>query len=174
MQWQSAVLVTAILAIGCTGETDRVAEQGGPTAAASADRIYTGGDIVTMNEAQPTAEAVAVRDGRILAVGDRADVETHRGPATQVVELAGRTMLPGFIDAHGHLKNVGLQALAANLLPPPDSDVAAIATLQDKLRAWGDGELSGRLGWIVGFGYDDSQLAEQRHPTRDDLDQVAT
>ncbi len=72
------------------------------------------------------------------------------------------------------MKNVGFQALAADLLPPPDSDVDSIPVLQDKLRTWGARELSRKLGWIVGFGYDDSQLAEQRHPTRDDLDAVSS
>jgi predicted amidohydrolase YtcJ len=109
-----------------------------------------------------------------LAVGSAEEVMAFRSDTSDVVDLAGKTMLPGFIDAHGHLKNVGLQALAADLLPPPDSDVDSIALLQEKLVAWGEGELSKKLGWIVGFGYDDAQLAEQRHPTRDDLDQVTS
>ncbi len=67
------------------------------TAAAAADTIYVGGDIVTVNDAQPTVEALAVKDGRILAVGARADLEkAHRGEATKVVDLAGKTLLPGF------------------------------------------------------------------------------
>jgi predicted amidohydrolase YtcJ len=98
----------------------------------------------------------------------------HRDGETAVVDLDGRTLLPGFVDAHGHLKNVGFQALAADLLPPPDSDVDSIAVLQSKLRAWGEGEPSHTLGWIVGFGYDDAQIEERRHPTRDDLDAVSS
>ena len=100
-------------------------------------------------------------------------MERFEGKA-DVVDLAGKTLLPGFIDAHGHLKGVGLQAVVADLLPPPDSDVDSIETLQSKLAAWGETERSQRIGWIVGFGYDDAQLAEQRHPTRDDLDAVST
>ena len=144
-----------------------------PDAADAAATIYVG-DIVTVNDAQPSAEAVAVKDGRILAVGSEAEVMAHRGDATRVVELGSHTLLPGFIDAHGHLKNVGFQELSANLLPPPDSDVDDIARVQEKLREWGDSEVSDALGWIIGFGYDDSQLAEGRHPTRDDLDEVST
>ena len=144
-----------------------------PDSADTADAIYIG-DIVTVNDAQPTAEAVAVKQGVILAVGSAKEVMTHRGSSTELVELGSNTLLPGFIDAHGHLKNVGFQALAADLLPPPDSDVDTIERLQEKLRAWGEGEISQRLGWIIGFGYDDSQLAEGRHPTRDDLDSVST
>ena len=146
----------------------------GPPPERTADVIFTGGDIVTVNDAQPTAEAVAVRDGRIVAVGSEEEVMAWSGEGTELRDLAGHTLVPGFIDAHGHLKNVGFQALAADLLPPPDSDVSSIGVLQDKLRAWGEGETSQKLGWIVGFGYDDSQLAERRHPTRDDLDAVST
>ncbi len=159
---------TGLAAAACSS-ADRAPEESADTA----ETIYVG-DIVTVNDAQPSAEAVAVKDGRILAVGSEDEVMEHRGTTTEVVELGSFTMLPGFVDAHGHLKNVGFQALSADLLPPPDSDVDTIERLQEKLRAWGESEASQRLGWIIGFGYDDSQLAEGRHPTRDDLDAVST
>lgn len=135
--------------------------------------LYRGGDIITMSPGGPeTAEAVVQREGRIVFVGSEAEaMERFEGKA-DIVDLAGNTLLPGFIDAHGHLKGVGLQAVVADLLPPPDSDVDSIGTLQSKLAAWGETERSKRIGWVVGFGYDDAQLAEQRHPTRDDLDAV--
>ena len=79
----------------------------------TADRIYSGGPILTMNDAQPGAQAVAVKDGRILAVGPLADMAVHRGPDTEAFDLAGRAMLPGFVDSHGHVVFGGLQALAA-------------------------------------------------------------
>ncbi|MEO2168905.1 MAG: amidohydrolase, partial [bacterium] len=68
-----------------------------------ADRILKGAAVVTVNAAQPVAEAIAIRDGRIVAVGAMADVLQWQGPQTQVDDLSGRTILPGFIDAHGHL-----------------------------------------------------------------------
>ena len=137
--------------------------------------LYLGGTILTMAGAEPTyAEALAVRDGLITFVGSETDALSIRGPDTVVHDLEGHTMLPGFIDAHGHLKNVGFQSLAADLLPPPDGEVSSIAALQEKLRTWGLGEISSRLGWMIGFGYDDAQIAERRHPTRDDLDAVST
>ncbi len=146
----------------------------GPSPEQTADAIYAGGDIVTVNDAQPTAEAVAVKDGKILAVGERADVEkAHRGATTRVIDLDGHTLLPGFIDAHGHLKNVGFQVLSADLLAPPDGPVRSIADLQEQLREWVKKPVHEKVGWIIGFGYDDAQLKEQRHPTRDDLDQVS-
>ncbi len=141
-----------------------------------ADAIYTGGDIVTVNELQPQAEAIAVAHGRIVAVGYRDEVMKFKGARTRVVDLGGKTLVPGFIDPHGHVFNTGIQAISANLLPRPDGRVNDIPELQAALKAWSDQnqKLTGTYGWIVGFGYDDAQLKEQRHPTRDDLDQVST
>jgi len=89
-----------------------------------------------MNDAAMRAEAIAEPVERILAVGPRDEVMTLRGPATQVIELQGRTLLPGFVDAHGHVMMGGLQALSANLLAPPDGAVTDIAGLQQTLRDW--------------------------------------
>ena len=141
-----------------------------------ADLIFQGGNIVTVNELQPSAEAVAVRAGRIMAVGYRDEVMKLRGPNTKVVDLAGKTLIPGLIDAHGHVFVTGIQALSANLLPPPDGEGADIASLQRLLKDWAakNQTATDKVGWIIGFGYDDSQLREQRHPTRDELDQVST
>ncbi len=149
---------------------------GTPRSQGVADTIYTGGTIVTVNDAQPTAGAIALKEGKILAVGDRADILQFKGSATRVVELGGKTMLPGFIDAHGHVFNVGVQAAAANLLAPPDGGVTDVASLQATLREWAGSSPAAiaSTGWIIGMGYDDSQLREQRHPTRDDLDAVST
>lgn len=86
----------------------------------TAQTIYLGGDIVTVNDAAPTAQALAIKDGRILALGSEADILTLRDGETRVVNLQGKTLIPGFIDAHGHVFNTGIQAFSANLLAPPD------------------------------------------------------
>ena len=142
----------------------------------TADTIYLGGPILTINDKAPRAEAVAVADGKILAVGDRESVMTHQGAGTKIFDLEGRAMLPGFVDSHGHAVMGGLQALSANLLAPPDGEVKNIANLQDTLRSWlsENTEMVDKAQLIVGFGYDQSQLKELRHPTRDDLDAVST
>ena len=142
----------------------------------SANIIYTGGDIITISDSQPTAEAIAVKDGKILAVGTKANVLKHKDAATKMVDLHGKTLLPGFIDAHGHVFNAGFQSLAGNLLARPDGTVNDVAALQQTLRDWAEKypERLAKTGWIIGFGYDDAQLKEQRHPTRDDLDAVST
>jgi predicted amidohydrolase YtcJ len=140
-----------------------------------ADTIYSGGPILTMNDDAPRAEAVAVGNGRIIAVGAHTDVEVHRGATTKVFDLAGRTMLPGFVDSHGHVVLGGLQALSANLLAPPDGSVTDIGSLQATLSKWAEENAATveKVEMIVGFGYDNAQLAELRHPTRADLDPVS-
>lgn len=141
-----------------------------------ADTIYSGGPVLTIDDARPRAEAVAVRDGHIIAVGSVAEMEWHRGPDTADFDLGGGTMLPGFVDSHGHVVMGGLQALSANLLAPPDGEVRDIASLLDTLRGWAEENAAAveAANLIVGFGYDPAQLAELRHPTREDLDQVST
>lgn len=141
-----------------------------------ADTIYHGGPILTINDAMPHAEAVAVGDGKILAVGPLADILTLQRDTTAVFDLDGRALLPGFVDSHGHAVMGGLQALSANLLAAPDGDVTDIPSLQNTLRDWisANTDVVEEVQLIVGFGYDQSQLTELRHPTRDDLDAVSS
>ena len=162
-------IVSVVAAIWVASSTDVLAFE------RDANAIYTGGDIITINDSHPFAEAIAIKDGKILAVGAKADVLKHKGSGTKMIDLNGKTLLPGFIDAHGHVFNTGLQALAANLLARPDGTVNDIAALQETLRDWAKkhSERIAKTGWIIGFGYDDAQLKEQRHPTRDDLDAVS-
>ncbi len=141
--------------------------------APQADTIYHRGPILTLEEAHPRAQALAVKDGKILAVGASAEVMRHRGPKTRMVDLQGHALLPGFVDAHGHLSQTGLQAASANLLPPPDGTGASIAALQKLLRAYAQGPVARKHRVILGFGYDEAQLKEQRPPTRQELDAVS-
>lgn len=138
-----------------------------------AETLYVNANVITVNDAEPRAEAVAVRDGRILAVGSREVIELHKGPATVVEDLGGRTLVPGFVDGHGHMGPVGIMAMTADLLPPPDGTVTSVAGLTQALRNWAAGPTAADFGVIVGMGYDDSQLEERRHPTRRDLDAVS-
>jgi predicted amidohydrolase YtcJ len=139
------------------------------------DAIYTGGPILTIDEAAPRPEAVAVANGKIVAVGKAADVMKLKGSKTKLIDLAGRAMLPGFIDSHGHMMVGGLQALSANMLPPPDGPNADIATIQRTLRDWraANEDVVAKTKLIIGFGYDNAQLKERRAPTREELDAVA-
>ncbi|WP_170444672.1 amidohydrolase [Ruegeria arenilitoris] len=160
----SAVSVAAGLTLGNMALAQQIA-----------DTIYTGGPILTIDDARPTVQAVAVKDGRIIAVGELAEMRSHQGDDTTIFDLDGRAMLPGFVDSHGHVVMGGLQALSANLLAPPDGKVTDIASLQAALSAWAEanGDTVKAMGMIIGFGYDNAQLAELRHPTRSELDAVS-
>jgi hypothetical protein len=138
-----------------------------------ADAIYVGGDIVTVHDAQPTAEALAVRGGRILAVGSRKSIEkSYRGSRTKVVDLAGKTLLPAFIDAHSHYMSSLTVANQVKLYAPPagpgkdvDSIVAALVSYRDQKKI-PKGEL------IQGYGYDENVMPDGRLLNRDDLDKA--
>src|SRR5208282_2648823 len=114
-----------------------------------AEIIYYDGNIVTLNDDQPSAEAVAVKNGEILAVGSKDDIFKLKAEGTRLVDLAGKTLLPGFVDAHGHVYGVGGQATFANLLPAPDGEGTDIAAVQRILRAYSveHGDIVKRMGW---------------------------
>lgn len=137
-----------------------------------ADAIYHGGDIVTIDDKHPTAEAIAVKGGRIVAVGTMVDVAKFKGDSTKMIDLGGKCMLPGFVDGHGHCMTVGVQAASANLLPAPDHNVDDIPALQAELKMWAAKDTAKKFKFVMGFGYDDAQLKEQRHPNRHELDAV--
>lgn len=160
----TALFVLGLCLSGCGQQQKQLA----------ADTIYSGGVVITMNDQQPLAEAVAVVDGKIIFVGSDEEVKAYQHPGTQQVDLLGRSLLPGFIDAHGHVSTVGLQAMSANLLPVPDGKVNSVAQLQQVLTEFiRQSDLPAKTGLVMGFGYDDSQLQELRHPTKTELDQVS-
>ena len=109
---------------------------GAAQAQAAATTVFHGGPIRTMDDAQPSAEAVAVRGQTILAVGALDAVRAAAGRGARLVDLDGRALLPGFFDPHGHVSMVGLQARYANLLPAPDGEGNDIAALQRITRDW--------------------------------------
>ncbi len=137
-----------------------------------AQTVYTKGTVLTMDDMNTVAEAVAVRKGKILAVGRSADIDPLIGPNTMVVDLNGKTMIPGIYDAHSHISSTGTISLfEANLNSPPISTVENIDQLIELLQ-----QQQAKVGpdaWVTGFGYDDTLLTERRHPTRADLDRVS-
>jgi predicted amidohydrolase YtcJ len=139
-------------------------------AAAPADRIIRGGPIVTVNPAQPNAEAVAIAEGKIVAVGSEADVMKHKGEATEVIDLGGKTLVPGFVDGHSHffsLIDVQTQALCAS---PPAGPCTNVADVIAALKQVQERRKLGAGKFVMGFGYDPELLAERRPPTKQELD----
>ena len=114
-----SVLVAALVLAACS----RKPADTTPARPRRADLIITGGPIVTMEGDQPTtAEAIVVDDGRIIFVGSKADALKQQADGTVLKDLAGKTLMPGFIDGHAHAQQFGTQAVGANLLAPPDGD----------------------------------------------------
>ena len=140
--------------------------------AARADTIYFGGPIVSMDEALPSPEAVAVSGTRILAVGGLADMRALAHAGTHYVNLAGRTLLPGFIDAHSHFVDAAMLTAAVDLNSHPLGSVHGIEDMVALLRQRAEETPPGQC--ILGWGYDDTMVSERRHPTREDLDRAST
>jgi predicted amidohydrolase YtcJ len=123
-----------------------------------------------VNPAQPVAEAVAIAGGRIVAVGGEADVMKHKGEATEIVDLGGRTLVPGFVDGHSHffsLLDVQTQALCAS---PPAGDCNTVTDVIAALKTAKERRKLGPGKFVMGFGYDPELLAERRPPTKQELD----
>ena len=141
-------------------------------AAQDADLIFLGQNIITMDASD--VSAVAVRGDRIVVAGSEQDARALQGEDTRVIELGERALLPGFIDAHGHFAGVARYVDMLDLSSPPVGDVTSVDDIVRKLKGRIE-NLNIPAGELVyGYGYDDSLLAEQRHPDRDDLDRAST
>jgi predicted amidohydrolase YtcJ len=142
----------------------------GPLRAQTADTIFHGGDIVTVDDKHPMAKALAVKAGKIVAVGKKDEVLKLKGDATKVVDLQGKTLVPGFLDGHSHFINCLQVAQQANCFAPPAGPggsvkdiIAALKQVQEKYQIK-KGE------FIIGYGYDGNELSDKREMTAADLD----
>lgn len=135
-------------------------------------QAFINGQVLTMDNNNSIAEAIVIQDDRIVAVGSTSDIQAHIHDSTVIHDLQGRTLIPGIIDAHGHFPGTGISVISANLSSPPVGNITTIPQLQDRLRERLAKKEPGQ--WVTGFGYDDTLLAEHRHPTRQELDAVST
>ncbi len=142
-------------------------EQGSSMRGAAADVVLWGGNIITMDPERPRAQALAIKDGRILRVGSDAEVKGYAGRKTESIALKGATVAPGFIDSHQHLSHVGINVLQIDCNPQICRSIAHIqAAVAKKAKRTPPGE------WIRGVGYDDTKI-DNRVLTRWDLDEAA-
>jgi predicted amidohydrolase YtcJ len=167
VNWKTFIAVALTLLVGM-GMLLRMATR---LPAAPDHQVLINGTLLTMDAQNRVAEAISLRGDRIEAVGSTADIMALADDDTLVVDLRGRTVLPGFVDAHGHFPYSGMRVLGADLNSPPIGTLTTMAQLQDALRAQLEGASAG--DWVFGFGYDDTLLAEGRHPTRAELDAVS-
>jgi hypothetical protein len=130
-----------------------------------ADLVLRGGQVYTLDASRSWAESVAVRDGRIVAVGTDAEVASHHGPATRVIELGGRMVLPGFHDSHVHPLTGGVELGQCSL-----NGLATADAVLGKIRECAAGLPPG--AWLVGGGFELTMFPDG-NPRRESLDRVA-
>jgi predicted amidohydrolase YtcJ len=141
--------------------------QGPQTGSATETKVYYGGDILTMRGTSPEyVESLAVKDGKILFVGSRTEAQKLAGQDAKLIDLGGKTLLPGFIDTHGHFVYFGKNLVDANLF-----NCADIPELIARMKKQVDQTPQG--AWIVGFGYQARAMKEGRPPTSEELDQIS-
>ena len=149
----------------CSNEPNKIAEN---------QILYYGGDIITMVGDEPNyVESIVTNSDTIVFIGHFSKAQTLF-PSSKNINLKGKTLLPGFIDAHAHFAGFPSQSIGAQILPPPDAGANNIDALIQILKDWSTPENIQLTGWIFGMGFDDSVLEEKRFPTKEDLDKVST
>ncbi|MEM3566752.1 MAG: amidohydrolase [Candidatus Bathyarchaeia archaeon] len=130
-----------------------------------ADVVILNANIITLNAEQPRAEALAVRDGRVVAVGLEAEIRKYMGDETRVLDVGGKTVVPGFVDCHVHMTGFGQHLQTLDL-----RNVSSIEEMKRKIREYA--EENPEKGWILGGRWDHELFKERRLPTRWDLDEA--
>jgi len=138
----------------------------GYTSAETADTVFKNGNIYTVNERQPRAEAIAVKAGKIIFVGSNKDVKAYEGKGTRVIDLRGNTVVPGLTDSHYHLAGVGAREMNLNL-----EGTTSLDDFLAKVKARVDRAKPGE--WITGRGWIETFWKPQAFPSRADLDRIS-
>ena len=133
----------------------------------SADLILKNANVITLDPRQPTAELVAIKGDRIWLVADDAELESARGIKTKIIDCQGKTVVPGFNDAHCHIFSFIRKLLSLDLSP---SSVSSIAEIKAAIRRQAENTPLGK--WLNADGYNEFYLAEKRHPNRWDIDEA--
>lgn len=133
-----------------------------------ADIIFKGGPVITVDKNNTIARAAAIKGNKIIYVGSEDGVESFIGENTKVIDLAGRSLIPGFIESHVHTAVMGANAMAIDCRP------SAVSSIDDiKEAVFERAKVTPKGEWIRGWGYNDQYLKEQRNPNKWDLDEVA-
>lgn len=163
--WVGTVTVLVVLLLAALAGLHRWFNPPSPAA-----QLFYNGTILTMDPSLPEASAMLVMRGEIIELGD---VEVLRDKVSRDVisiDLQGGTLMPGFIEAHGHFPGEGLSAIAVDANSPPIGDLYSIETLIERLKLLGQRRPDGPL---LAYGFDDTTVGEQRFPTREELDTVS-
>ncbi|HET9786046.1 MAG TPA: amidohydrolase family protein, partial [Pyrinomonadaceae bacterium] len=153
--------VTALAALGLLGVNGS-----DPEIQTTADLIFKNGNVYTVNSNRPKAEAIAVKADRIVFVGSNVEAQRYVGSSTRVIDLMGKTVVPGMTDAHQHLSGVGFREMTLNL-----EGVTSLEDFLEKVKARVDQAKPGE--WVTGRGWIETFWKPPVFPTRADLDRVA-
>ncbi|MBN2334700.1 amidohydrolase family protein, partial [Candidatus Bathyarchaeota archaeon] len=133
-----------------------------------ADLVLVNGKVLTVDPGFTVAEAVAVKDGKVMVVGTTKEVKALADGSTEVVDLKGKTVMPGLYDSHLHVVVTGAALMMINCRTPP------MMSIEDMKKAVAEKVKTAKKSeWILGRGWDQAKLAEHRNPSRYDLDEVA-
>ncbi|WP_010677674.1 amidohydrolase [Bacillus timonensis] len=134
-----------------------------------ADIVFMNGEVVTVDDDNSVVESVAVKGNHIIAVGSNQEIQEYISHETNVIDLHGKSVLPGFIDAHLHLTIYGTNLLGVSCIEPHIQSLEDLFTdLQKKAEETPKGQ------WVRAWGFNESKLKENRFPTRQELDKVST
>ena len=157
MKFLAVIFIVILFAFGGTRRSSQ---------AERADLVFTNGNIYTVSNSMPKAQAVAVKGDRILFVGSSSAAQKYVGPNTRVIDLQGKTMLPGMTDAHHHLSGVGFREMTLNL-----EGITSLSDFLAKVKERVDQKKPGE--WVTGRGWIETFWTPPVFPTRWDLDKIA-
>ncbi|SHH31092.1 hypothetical protein SAMN05421866_2563 [Chryseobacterium oranimense] len=157
------IFSVVLIAVSCTGRPPKE----------KAEILYFGGTILTMEDTAPQAEAVVLKNGKILFAGTKVEAHRYTDDKTKIINLEGKVLLPGFIDVHGHFTSRAGMMQAIDLFPEPYGTVNSIEDLQNTIRKYLKDHSVPANQPVIGNGYDDAIMTEHRHPTRDELDAIS-
>lgn len=161
------IFLAVLILTGCNQSTQKSSLK------VAADVIYFGGDIITMTgDSAIYAEAVAVKNGKIIFAGKKAEAEKLKGDSTKMNDLKGKTLLPGFLDAHSHYINSLLVANQCKLYAPPSGPGKDVESIIAELKKYAEERKIPKGEMIMGYGYDDNVMPNGRLLNRDDLDKA--
>ncbi len=138
----------------------------GATVIEPADIVFKNGNVYTVNERRPHAEAIAVKGDRIVFVGSNQDIKRYEGKGTRIVDLGGKTVVPGLTDSHNHLLGIGQREMTLNL-----EGTLSLEDFLARVKARVDGAKPGE--WVTGRGWIETHWKQPVFPTRQELDRVS-
>ncbi|MFB6454012.1 amidohydrolase [Chitinophaga sp. Hz27] len=143
-------------------------------AGAGPDYVLYNAVVVPMTDSGTTYQAIAIKDGKILQLGSNDSIRKLTQTGTKEIDCQGKTIMPGFIDAHAHIGLNASLSFAAKLEGSPYGDVNTIKAIQDTMRAYISRNYHDDTSYILGNGYDDATLEGHKQPTKEDLDAIST